>query len=126
MRKGRRGLRRRILAGLSVIAVLTVAASVFLFLCTGRYVERERRQISDAVLRQSLQAVDGALASLDRLTTEFMLSNNFLNQFLMAGSIPGAQQYRMKQSFDRFYDALHNRYGEAVSLYIHAPLTGRL
>lgn len=126
MLQKRKGIQRKISAGLITVACVTLGTSLFLIFGTAHFVEEEHRQISDAVLRQSIQNIDATLEAVDRMTSEFMLDNDRINQFMMRDGLNGVEIYKMKQSLDRFYDSLVYRYGQSVSLYLHAPLTQRL
>lgn len=55
MLQKRKGIQRKISAGLITVACVTLGTSLFLIFGTAHFVEEEHRQISDAVLRRAFK-----------------------------------------------------------------------
>ena len=124
--KKQRSYKKTLLFSVMTVLFATLLFGVLLVFTSAYFREREHREISDAILNKCIQETDGLLSSVDRMVTEFLLDNSHINEFMVTGNIERIEEYKMKQSLNRFNNNLNYFYGNAVSLYLFAPRSDRL
>ena len=126
MPKKQRTYRKTILFGVLSVLLITLLFGVVLVFSSAYFREKENKEISNAILNKCIQETDSTLSSLDQMVTEFLLDNSHINQYMVTKEIERLEEYKMKQSLNRFNNSLNYYYGEDVSLYLFAPKSDRI
>ena len=126
MLKRQRTYRKTLLYGVLTVLLVTLLFGVLLVFSSAYFREKENREISNAILNKCIQETDSTLSSIDQMVTEFLLDNSHINQYMVTKDIERIEEYKMKQSLNRFNNSLNYYYGNDVSLYLFAPKTDRI